>query len=269
MGDIEQKKLLPEGDSKKKIVALKSVSAALTFGEAIFYGFMRATDGGSAQVSAQESSGEAAQRTRGRDAVESLVEFLVSIASFSISAYVGFNCYAPMDISDEMERVAPKYAEKIKKVNSAAHVYTTLWWIKSCLSICADGTRALMYFNLPYKMLESGKIVERAAIGLNTFAYFGALVAECVADVCAGEVSIEDDREYADEDTDKKVFLSDTTGYLFFDAKAIMDSIYSLGVGDVLKGKAKLIYCICREVFAVGCGVSESVATAYINGTLH
>ena len=282
---LPEEKLLPQDGKKDWTVALKSISSALTFGEMIFNAVMRATDpkpktaseissgsGGSSGSGTGSGSGGvlatgAGDAVTARDALESGVELIISLCSFAISLGVGYGCYSPMDVSEEMKHSHSKYAEKIKTVNSVAHAYTVMWWIKSILSMFTDGTRVVMYFTK--KDSQIGSWLVKGIKGINTAVYGAALITECVADGYAGSVAAESqDGDYVDEAVDKKVFLSDTTGYIFFDAKSIMDNVYDLGVDKCLSGKAKLIYVLCREVLAIGCGVSESVATAYINGTL-
>jgi hypothetical protein len=258
-------KLLPSGDRKDCAVVMKALMASVAFVEVIVKGVttlsetssekVNSSGGGSGTANDPPSNGSST-KDKG-ELVESIFDEVVTVLDFGFSYVFGYHCYSPMD-PDEDES---DYSKKLATVKLFSEIYTGCWWFKSSISVFGG--------ILDIAGVVNGKKLDntfsKAAIFSKIVLYAVSFIAELAGDISAGSVNA-DNSSCSDEDIDKKVYLCDTSGYIFDDVRGILDEVRELLKlqGKELKGKVFVVYIILREVLATGYGISMALSGSYI-----
>lgn len=240
----EKPKLLPQDGTKDCVVVMKSLIAAVSIVETL-----------EKVVFQVEEPGEDDYKTKG---FMGGFDLGASLLNFAFSYVAGCQCYSPMEPGGEYKEL--QYTKNLSTVSALTDVYTVLWWIKSSVSMfqgLVDLVAGVKKKNVEEWYSKTVTVVNVALCG-------AAFIVEFAGDIAAGCVTA-DNSSFADEKTDKDIYICDTTGYLLDDFKGCMDAAYDLGLKKVLQGVFRGIYIGAGAVIGVAGAVCMILTAAFVN----
>lgn len=173
---------------------------------------------------------------------------LYTLVDFAFSMAVGYGIYAPMDTSNK-EIKDSDYGKLIEAASKACGEYTKIWFTKTAVALFIP-TVYLLTLNETIKPLLADKdTIKKIFKKLNYLNdIFNGILAiismafEIKACVIAGKVKgceLTDDQK-----KDKDYFLFETVGFIFGDARTVVDSVISF---FKLENPS---FCAAREILA-------------------
>lgn len=246
--DTEETTYLCDEDSRKKVVAFKSIISAFAIAEVFVDGFSK--------VFSNQSKGKGKSNT-----YLSLLATAFTAIDFGFS-YASGSIYSPMDTDDDNE-----YRKKLEAVKYCISVYSTAWMTKSICSMikgCAEIPLTHKFKDREiYGFLE---LISKVSSGVQ-FVFCGlGFVSEVVGEGIATTIDT-DKAPYKDASRDKQVFLSDTAGYFLDDVRSMLDIPWDLGLSKKLMANpyVAIAYVGIRDVCALGYAGSMTATAIIMN----